>query len=150
MDSMGGVVPEDSPSVAGPSGPGPVQRKVAGAGQSGATPQPLFNDAAKKADDDEDGPWYKNKEKKKLAIMAAIFLLVFIPFGLPSAAGLIFDSAVENKVKWYVRLQFLFGGGAGDRDNRTKHIIVESLKIQLGAQIPYVVGDVKNTSTEIM
>ena len=82
--------------------------------------------------------------------MAAIFLLVFIPFGLPATAGLIFDSAVENEVKRYVRLQFLFGGGSGDRNNRTKHIIVDSdsLKIQLGAEISYVVGEVKNTSSE--
>ena len=89
-----------------------------------------------------------NKEKKKLAIVAAIFLLVFIPFGLPATAGLIFDSAVENEVKRYVRLQFLFGGGSGDRNNRTKHIHVDSLKIQPGAEISYVVGEVKNTSSE--
>ena len=154
MDSMGGVVPGGSPSVAGPAGPGPVQRKVAGAGQAGASPQPSFKVVDKKEDDDEeeDGPWYKNKEKKKLAIMAGIFVFVFIELALPTAAGLIFDYKAEHKVKRIVRLQFLFGGKSY-RDNRTKAIEVDtaSMTIQRGAgegAVFYVTGDVKNTSSE--
>jgi hypothetical protein len=155
MDPMGGVVPGGSPSVAGPAGPGPVQRKVAGTGQAGASPQPSFKVVDNKGDDDEDdedGPWYKNKEKKKLAIMVGIFVFVFIELALPTAAGLIFDYKVEHKVKRIVRLQFLFGGG-GYRDNRTKYIEVDmaSMKIQRGVgegAIFYVTGDAKNTSSD--
>jgi len=149
MDPMGGV-------VSGPAGPGPaVQRKMAGTGGTG--PQPAFKAASRQdveGDDDEDVPWYKDKEKMKLAIVGFVFLLVFLPFGLPATAGLIFDSDLENRIKRITRLQFLFDGG-DYRENRTKEIQIDPdlLKIQPGGEnssISYVVGDAKNISSRTL
>ena len=86
--------------------------------------------------------------------LSFVFLLVFLPFGLPATAGLIFDSDLENKIKRITRLQFLFDGG-DYRDNRTNEIQIDpdSLKIQPGGEnssISYVVGDAKNTSSETL
>ena len=86
--------------------------------------------------------------------LSFVFLLVFLPFGLPATAGLIFDADLENRIKRITRLQFLFDGGAY-RDNRTKEIQIDpdSLKIQPGGEnssISYVVGDAKNISSRTL
>ena len=151
MDSMGGVVPGGSPNVAGPAAPGPVQRKVAGAGGAGL--QPTFKGSSRQDVDEGDDPWYKNKEKRGLVIVIFVFLFVFIPFGLPNIVKL-FDQGLGNKVDQIVKLKFLFGK-SDYRDNQTDdiHIDQDSIKIQSGdgnSSITYVVGDAKNISSRTL
>ncbi len=130
MDPMAGAVPggppaspvsapssAPPPSPAGPPAAGPVQRKVAGVipgagggAHSGGVPK-MKSSAALETDEEEfDGPWYKNREKQKLAAVVTVFVLTFSVFGLPSLAGLI-DKSWERKVKHIVRLEFIFGDG---------------------------------------
>ena len=153
MDPMGGVLPSGSPSAAGPADSGPVQRKVAGAGPAGATPQSSFNVAAKQPDDDDDddGPWYKNREKKKLGIVVALFLLVFIPFGFPSVVSII-DAGWGNKVEGIVKPWKWFGGD-NYRSNSTDLVTVDPNSIKIlpsgeNSSVAYVIGEAKNTSSE--
>ena len=106
MDPMAGAVPGGSsampppdPSAApGPAGlqpPGPVVRKVAGVipgagggAHSGGVPK-LKSSVALEDDDKEfDGPWYKDREKQKIAVVVTVFVLIFTYFGLPSLARL--------------------------------------------------------------
>ena len=92
MDPMAGAVPGGSsappPNPAGPQPPGPVVRKVAGVipgagggAQSGGTSK-LKSSFNKKSKDEEkfDGPWYKNSEKQKLAVVVTMFVLSFTYF----------------------------------------------------------------------
>ena len=151
MDPMGGVVPGGSPNVAGPAGPGPVQRKVAGEGGAGL--QPTFKGSSRQDVDEGDDPWYKNKEKRGLVIVIFVFLFVFIPFGVPNIVKL-FDQGLGNKVDQIVKLKFLFGK-SDYRDNQTDdiHIDQDSIKIQSGdgnSSITYVVGDAKNISSRTL
>lgn len=150
-DPMSGDLP-GAPAAA-PSAPGspagaPMQRKVAGAptpgaeGSAGAAaPQPQFRGAEVAADDDyddDDGPWYKDKQNKKLAIVVGIFVLMFGLVGAP-ALGL------------YPSPFSMFGGGY--RTNRTDQIKFDeqSFKIETDVKnksVYYITGLVRNTSSE--
>ena len=125
MDPMAGAVPGGSsampPSPSAPPGPaglqppGPVVRKVAGVipgaggGAHGGGVPKLKSSAALEDDGEEfDGPWYKDREKQKLAVVVTVFVLIFTYFGLPSLAGLV-DKQWKSKVESFVKLEFLFG-----------------------------------------
>ena len=94
-DPMSGDLPGGrpvaTPGSGGPPGAAPVQRRVAGASPpeestTAASPQPTFKAAPSEEVEEfeeDDGPWYKNKEKKKLAIVGGVFLAVFLLVGLP-------------------------------------------------------------------
>jgi hypothetical protein len=176
MDPMAGAVPGGSsappPNPAGPQPPGPVVRKVAGVipgagggahsdAQSSGTPK-LKSSFNKKSKDEEkfDGPWYKNSEKQKLAVVVTVFALSFTYFGLPSLAGLI-DKSWEQKVERIVKLKFLFG------DGYRKNNVAESIKVdqssllisrgtgpktegQQGPNVFYVTGSAQNITSDTL
>jgi hypothetical protein len=153
--------PEADPLAgAAPSGaPGPVQRKVAGSlpqpGEVAGGLQPTFQVAKglkKKGDDDEDaedGPWYKNKEKIKLAVVGSIFVLMFLPFGLPNVVELI-SAGSGDKVRYYTKLEFLFAVGDS---GTTRDVTVDpnSMRIAQDEKSPgvyYVYGNAQNISSK--
>ena len=180
MDPMAGAVPGGSsappPNPAGPQPPGPVVRKVAGVipgagggaqsgsqsgSQSGGTPK-LKSSFNKKSKDEEkfDGPWYKDSEKQKLAVVVTVFVLSFTYFGLPSLAGLI-DKSWKQKVERIVKLKFLFG------DGYRKNNVAESIKVdqpsllisrgtgpktegQQGPNVFYVTGSAQNITSDTL
>jgi len=170
MDPMAGAVPGGSsappPSPAGPQ-VGPVVRKVAGVipsagggAHSGGKPK-LKSTAALEDDGEEfDGPWYKNREKQKLAIVVTVFVVSFSYFGLPSLAGLI-DKSWERKVEHIVKLKFLFGN-----DYRTNNF-AESVEVDQpslainretgqktdgpkGPDVFYVTGSARNITSDTL
>ena len=148
MDPMGGVVSGGSP---GPAGPGPVQRKVAGAGGDG--PQSTFKGSSSEGEDEEGDPWYKNREKQTLVIVIFVFLFVFIPFGLPNLVK-IFDLGLGNKIERIVKLKFLFAEG-DYRNNPSDDIRIEqdSIKIQPideNSSTTFVIGEALNTSSDTL
>jgi hypothetical protein len=137
MDPMGGVVPGGSPSVAGVTGSGSVQRKVAGTG--GAGPQPTFKGTSHQDGDDddaEDGPWHKDKNKKKLAMVAGVFLLAFGLMGLPALGVYPYPHSL------------LFGGDYRNKVTTQIAVDYKSIKIEEGDGVVYVVGAANNTSSE--
>jgi hypothetical protein len=149
VDPMGGVVPGGSSGAAGPVGPGPVQRKVAGTDADG--PQPTFKESS--SEDEGAGPWYKNREKQTLVIVIFVFLVVFIPFGLPNFVK-IFDLGLGNKIERIVKLKFLFTEG-DYRNNPSDDVQVDqdSIKIQPideNSSTTFVIGEAKNTSSETL
>ena len=150
-DPMAGAAP-----AGGPAAQGPVQRKVAGTGGAAGSPSPSFNVAAKEKEDDydeDDGPWYKNKEKQKLAGAVGLFLLVFLPMGLPHIAETISPGSFK-KIAHYTRLGFIFGGSGDYRNNRTSDIqIVGEMKFETSQAeghegVIYLTGQVQNTSSD--
>ena len=80
--------------------------------------------------------------------MAAIFLVVFIPFGFPSVVKII-DVGLGNKIDGIVKPWKWFGGDVY-RGNRSTDIQIDSIKIEQGDRISHVVGDAKNTSSETL
>ena len=152
-DPMSGDLPGGrpmaTPSSAGPPGAAPVQRKVAGASppeesMTAASPQPTFK-AAPSEDAEEfegdDGSWYKNKEKKKLAIVGGIFLAVFLLVGLPGLD--VYPSPFSA----------LFGSGY--RSNTTDQIKFDDKAFKIEADpenktVFYITGTVQNQSSETL
>ena len=153
---MAGAAPMGGGAPAG-AAPGPVQRKIAGSGgAAGGGPTPTFNVAAKDDEeeyDEDEGPWYKNREKQKLAGVIAVFVLVFLPFGLPNIAEII-STGSGKKIAHYTRLGFLFGGGGDYRNNSTQYIqIVGEMKFETSQAegqegVIYITGQVQNTSSD--
>ncbi len=173
MDPMAGAVPGGSsappPSPAAPQPAGPVVRKVAGVipgagggAHSGGAPKFESSVGKKSKDEDEefDGPWHKNPEKQKLAVVVTVFVLSFTYFGMPSLAGLI-DPTWGPKVEKIVKLKFLFD--AGYRNNN----VAESIKVdqpsllisretgqktegQQGADVFYVTGSAQNITDDTL
>ena len=153
--------PEVDPLAgAAPSGaPGPVQRKVAGSlpqpGEAVGGPEPTFQVAKglkkKGADDEdaEDGPWYKNTEKIKLVVVGSVFVLMFLPFGLPNIVELI-SKGSGDKVKHYTQLKFLFAGG-GSKPTRDVTVDPNSMRIEQDEKssgVFYVYGNAQNISSK--
>jgi hypothetical protein len=178
MDPMAGAVPGGSsampppdPSAApGPAGlqpPGPVVRKVAGVipgaggGAHGGGVPKLKSSVALEDDGEEfDGPWYKDREKQKIAVVVTMFVLSFTYFGLPSLAGLI-DKQWERKVDRIVKLKFLF------EDDYRNNNVAESVQVdqpsllisretgqktegQQGPDVFYVIGAAQNTTGDTL
>ena len=145
---------------AAPGGaPGPVQRKVAGSlpqpGEAVDGPEPTFQVAKglkkKGADDEdaEDGPWYKNTEKIKLVVVGSVFVLMFLPFGLPNIVELI-SAGSGDKVKHYTQLKFLFAGG-GSSTTRDVTVDPNSMRIEQDEKssgVFYVYGNAQNISSK--
>jgi hypothetical protein len=167
MDPMSGAVPGGGsappPSPAGPQ-PGPVVRKVAGVipGAGGGAPKFESSLGKKTEDTDEefDGPWHKNPEKQKLAIVVTVFVLSFTYFGLASLAGLIHTSW-GPKVEHYVKLKFIFG------DDYRNNNVAESVQVdapslsisretsqktegQQGPNVFYVTGSARNITGDTL
>jgi hypothetical protein len=172
MDPMSGAVPGGGsappPSPAGPQ-PGPVVRKVAGVipgagggAHSGGAPKFESSLGKKTEDTDEefDGPWHKNPEKQKLAIVVTVFVLSFTYFGLASLAGLI-NTSWGPKVEHYVKLKFIFG------DDYRKNNVAESVQVdapslsisretsqkiegQQGPDVFYVTGSARNITSDTL
>jgi hypothetical protein len=149
-----------------------VVRKVAGVipgagggAHSGGAPKFESSSGKKPKDTDEefDGPWHKNPEKQKLAIVVTVvtvFVLSFTYFGLPSFVGLI-DKSWERKVAYVVKLQFIFG-----EDYRTNNV-AESVRVdelslsinretgqktadQQGPDVFYVTGSARNITSDTL
>ena len=155
------------PSPADPQS-GPVVRKVAGVipgagGGAQSDDAPKMKSSLLTGDDmDEefDGPWYKNREKQKLAIVVTVFVLSFTYFGLPSLVGLI-DKSWERKVERIVKLKFLFGDDYRN-NNVAKSVQVDSPSLsisretgqktegQSGPDVFYVIGVAQNITTDTL
>jgi hypothetical protein len=172
MDPMSGAVPGGGsappPSPAGPQ-PGPVVRKVAGVipgagggAHSGGAPKFESSSGKKSKDTDEefDGPWHKNPEKQKLAIVVTVFVLSFTYFGLPSFVGLI-NPSWGPKVERIVKLKFLFGGGYRE-NNVAESVQVDATSLlisretdqktegQQGPNVFYVTGSARNITGDTL
>ena len=121
------------------------------AGTNADGPQPTFKGSS--SEDEEVGPWYKNREKQTLVIVIIVFLFVFIPFGLPNFVK-IFDLGLGNKIERIVKLKFLFTEG-DYRNNPSDDVQVDqdSIKIQPideNSSTTFVIGEAKNTSSETL
>jgi hypothetical protein len=172
MDPMAGAVPGGSsalpPSPAGPQ-PGPVVRKVAGVipgagggAYSGGAPkfESSLGKKTKDTDEEFDGPWHKNPEKQKLAIVVTVFVLSFTYFGLPSFVGLI-NPSWGPKVERIVKLKFLFGGGYRE-NNVAESVQVDAPSLlisretgqktegQQGPNVFYVTGSARNITSDTL
>ena len=147
---------------AGPHPPGPVVRKVAGVipGAGGGVPK-LKSSVALEDDGEEfDGPWYKDREKQKLAVVVTVFVLFFTYFGLSSLAGLI-NPSWGPKVERIVKLKFLFGDDYRN-NNVAKSVQVDSPSLsisretgqktegQSGPDVFYVTGVARNITTDTL
>jgi len=177
MDPMAGAVPGGSSAMppnpampggsAGPMGPGPVVRKVAGVipgagGGAHGGGAPKFKSSVALEDDGEEfeGPWYKDREKQKLGVVLVVFVLLFSRFGLPTVAGFI-NPQWEHSVRRAVSLKFLFG------DNYRSNNVVKSVKVdeaslvisretdrktegQQGPDVYYVIGAAQNVTSDTL
>ena len=174
MDPMAGAVPGGSsalsPSPAGPQ-PGPVVRKVAGVipgagggAHSGGAPkfESSLGKKTKDTDEEFDGPWHKNPEKQKLAIVVTVFVLSFTYFGLPSFVGLIDPSWGPKSGAYIVKLQFICSGAVTATNNVAESVQVDapSLSIsretgqktegQQGPNVFYVTGSARNITGDTL
>ena len=147
-DPMSGDLPGGpvaTPGSGGPPGATPVQRRVAGAkppeeSMTAASPQPTFKAAPSEEVEElegDDGPWYKNKEKKKLAIVGGVFLAVFLLVGLPGLG--VYPGPLSL---------FSNNDNSGYPTDKVK-FDDESFKIEIDAKnksVFYITGMVRNTS----
>jgi len=174
MDPMAGAVPGGSSAMysnpaghADPQPPGPVVRKVAGVipgagggAHSGGVPK-LKSSVALEDDGEEfDGPWYKDREKQKIAIVVTVFVLSFAYFGLPSLARLI-NPSWGTKVERIVKLKFLFEGGYR-QNNVAESVQVDASSLlisqetgqktegQQGPDVFYVSGAARNITSDTL
>ena len=171
MDPMAGAVPGGSssmpPSPAAPQPPGPVVRKVAGVipgagggAHSGGVPK-LKSSVALEDDGGEfDGPWYKDREKQKIAVVVTVFVLIFTFSGLPYLARLI-NPSWGPKVERIVKLKFLFEGGYR-QNNVAESVQVDASSLlisqetgqktegQQGPDVFYVSGAARNITSDTL